>query len=491
MTASAAQLASRAARNSRTSPLRVQLSRLVAVVVALDVVVILAALTVAWLARMHLTAFLDEATGPATIGSMLTPVVFAVWMGCLAAQGAYIRHNFGSGVEELRRLLYGSALAFGIVCALAFLTHSGISRGYFLLCFAIGTPLLLAERFAVRKTIHQLRNRGLLRGRVIVVCAPGALTEVLDTFARDPHAGYSVVGTCVAEYDATRDVGPPVPCYGGIEDVLAACQEAGADTVMVAGGGSPTSRALREIGWELEGTGIDLIVVPSLIDVAGPRIHMRRVSGLPLVHVEEPQAGQAGGFPKRLFDVMGSASLLVVFSPLLLWTALRVKLHDGGPVLFRHRRIGWNGEEFDCLKFRTMVPNAESLVTDLQTATGSSALLFKLKDDPRITKPGRWMRRYSVDELPQLLNVLRGDMSLVGPRPQVQREVELYDRRMSRRLKVRPGMTGLWQVSGRNDLSVEDSVRLDLYYVENWSMTQDLAILARTFSAVVGSEGAY
>ncbi|WP_344341642.1 sugar transferase, partial [Streptomyces rhizosphaericus] len=193
----------------------------------------------------------------------------------------------------------------------------------------------------------------------------------------------------------------------------------------------------------------------------------------------------------RLFDVLGSLGLILAFSPLLVFVALRIRLHDGGPLLFSHPRIGRHGEEFSCLKFRTMVPDADRLIADMQTESGASALLFKVKGDPRITRPGRWLRRFSVDEVPQLFNVLRGDMSLVGPRPQVAKEVALYDHAMSRRLHVRPGMTGLWQVSGRSDLTLEEAVRLDLYYVDNWSMLQDVSILARTARAVLGSRGAY
>jgi exopolysaccharide biosynthesis polyprenyl glycosylphosphotransferase len=261
--------------------------------------------------------------------------------------------------------------------------------------------------------------------------------------------------------------------------------------VLVARGGYATSQELRRIAWDLEGSDIDLIVVPSLTDVAGPRIHMRPVAGLPLLHVEQPQAGEAGGLSKRLFDLVVSSCALVVLSPLLLVVAVVVKVHDGGPVFFRQARIGRRGEPFGMLKFRSMVVDAEHRLADIAHLNESDGVLFKVRDDPRITPFGRFIRRYSIDELPQLANVLRGQMSLVGPRPPLPAEVDRYADDVHRRLLVRPGLTGLWQVSGRSGLSWEESVRLDLYYVDNWSMLADLVIIAKTVRAVLGKHGAY
>jgi exopolysaccharide biosynthesis polyprenyl glycosylphosphotransferase len=235
-----------------------------------------------------------------------------------------------------------------------------------------------------------------------------------------------------------------------------------------------------------------VIIAPGLTDVSRERVEVRPVGGLPLLHLEKPRTAAAVRRAKRTFDFVGSLLLILLLSPLLLVAAAQVWLHDRGPILFRHQRIGRGGETFDCLKFRTMVIDAEARMAEVLKERGADQCVFvKIKDDPRITPPGRWLRRFSLDELPQLFNVLRGDMSLVGPRPQVEDEVALYDDTMARRLHVRPGMTGLWQVSGRSDLSLEEAIRLDLYYVDNWSMVQDLTILARTFRAVVGSHGAY
>ena len=232
------------------------------------------------------------------------------------------------------------------------------------------------------------------------------------------------------------------------------------------------------------------LVVP-LTDVSSQRLKVSPVAGLPLVHLEPCRSLHAARWAKRVFDVLGALCLLVVLAPLMAATARAVKLPDGGPALFRHTRVGRDGLPFGVLKFRSMVVDAEQLRGALVGRSTSQSILFKMADDPRVTGPGRWIRRFSLDELPQLWNVVTGQMSLVGPRPPLPEEVARYEDDMLRRLRVRPGMTGLWQVSGRSDLSWDDSVRLDLYYVDNWSMVQDLAILARTFRAVVGSQGAY
>ena len=278
---------------------------------------------------------------------------------------------------------------------------------------------------------------------------------------------------------------------GTVFDTRRMCNEVGADTVLVARGGYDSSHEMRRIAWDLEGSGIDLIVVPSVTDVAGPRIHMRPVAGLPLLHMEQPQAGEAGGLSKRAFDVVLTAFGLLLLSPLLLVIAAVVKLQDGGPVFFRQSRVGRDGDAFGMFKFRSMVVDAEQQLSELKGANEMDSVLFKMKDDPRITKVGKFLRRYSVDELPQLFNVLRGEMSLVGPRPPLPSEVSQYHDDVHRRLLVRPGLTGLWQVSGRSGLSWDEAVRLDLYYVDNWSMTSDLVILFKTVQAVLGKAGAY
>ncbi|MDQ0743122.1 exopolysaccharide biosynthesis polyprenyl glycosylphosphotransferase [Clavibacter sp. B3I6] len=217
------------------------------------------------------------------------------------------------------------------------------------------------------------------------------------------------------------------------------------------------------------------------------------MAGLPLIHVETPRYEGTKLFAKRAFDIVASSLLLLVASPVLLAISMTIRLSTPGPVLFRQERVGINGRPFQMLKFRTMVTDAEALLLALQDQNrdAGNSVLFKMKDDPRVTPVGRFLRRYSLDELMQLVNVLNGSMSLVGPRPPLAREVETYETKVHRRFLVKPGITGLWQVSGRSNLSWEDSVRLDLYYVENWSIVGDLVILWKTARAVVAREGAY
>jgi exopolysaccharide biosynthesis polyprenyl glycosylphosphotransferase len=257
---------------------------------------------------------------------------------------------------------------------------------------------------------------------------------------------------------------------------------------MVAGG---DEMELRDIAWALEGQAIDLIVVPHLADVSGSRMKMRPVGGLPLLHVEEPQAIRAGEWPKRVFDVVGALVALVFLGPLMVLVALLIKLADGGPVFYRQPRVGLHGQLFQVWKFRSMTVDAERVDAQLRSQHGYTEGLFKLESDPRVTRIGRFIRRCSIDELPQLFNVIGGTMSLVGPRPHMLIEVETYTDVARRRLAVRPGMTGLWQVSGRSNLSWSDAVRLDLYYRDNWSLVWDIGIILKTVKAVLSRDGAY
>jgi len=280
-----------------------------------------------------------------------------------------------------------------------------------------------------------------------------------------------------------------IPVLGLIDEVRAVVDEHGPDIVFFTAGAVSSSTQLRRLAWELEDHAhVQIIVAPNVTDVSSQRIKIRPVAGLPLMHLGRSRSQLATNDAKRAFDVVGSLTLLALIWPLLLGLMLWVRLHDGGPALFRQTRVGREGAEFTCLKLRSMSVDAEE---QLATLEARDHVLFKSADDPRVTRPGKIIRRFSLDELPQLWNVVRGEMSLVGPRPPLPSEVEQYEDDMLRRLNVLPGMTGLWQVSGRSDLSWEDTVRLDLYYVDNWSMVQDVLILARTVTAVLASRGAY
>jgi exopolysaccharide biosynthesis polyprenyl glycosylphosphotransferase len=476
------------------TPVRDQRGRvlhtLLSLVVAADLLVLAAAALFSW----NLRNVLDVPQHPELPGHLVSgawPVIVVVWLVVLAAQGGYDARSFGAGPEEFRAVAAAAVSTAGLVGLTCFLSRLPLSRGFVVAMFVIGTPALLAERYVVRQAVHRARRRGRLLHRVIAVGGPSGIGEVLDALRRARYLGYQVVGACVPQGVDPQPERLPVPVLGTPAEARRLCDETGADTVLVARGGYATSQELRRIAWDLEGSSIDLVVVPSLTDVAGPRIHMRPVAGLPLLHVEQPQAGAAGGVVKRLFDLAASGLALLMLSPLLLVVALAVKAHDGGPVFFRQARVGRGGRPFGMVKFRSMVVDAEARLADLIDHNDLDGVLFKMRADPRVTGIGGFLRRYSIDELPQLLNVFRGEMSLVGPRPPLPSEVDQYARDVHRRLLVRPGLTGLWQVSGRSRLSWEESVRLDLYYVDNWSMMTDLVIIAKTVRAVLRSDGAF
>ena len=411
--------------------------------------------------------------------------LISLWALVLLATGAYDTRGFGARLDEFRRLVFGSLIALGLTGFLVFMLKSTVPRGYVLLTFAFGLPSLLVLRYLDRKVLHWKRRRGRLVSRTIAVGNPDSVAELVEVLEREKWTGYEVLGMC------GQSAPHGVELLGSVADLPEVATAYQVDAVLVAGGSYNSAAELRRIGWALEGLGLDMLVVPSLIDVAGPRVRFSHVAGLPLVHVQEPQIDEAMGFAKRAFDLIGASVLLLLGGLPMLIVAAIVKLQDGGPVLYRQRRVGRAQTEFMMFKFRSMVPNADQIRTTLDDANEHSGVLFKIKEDPRITAFGRFIRKFSIDETPQLLNVLRGEMSLVGPRPPLPDEVARYDEDVHRRLLVRPGMTGLWQVSGRSDLSWSESVRLDLYYVDNWSLVGDIVILMKTIRAVLLRRGAY
>ena len=455
-----------------------------------DLVVLAIATIVAVLGRQRISWF-DPRDDVVSYVSVAAAPILVGWLAMLRAVGGYARDIFGAGTEEYKRVVTASLLSIGLVGIGCYLTGFPLSRGFFLLVFLIGMPLLVLERLALRRWIQHFRVLGHLRAGVVIAGHPQHIDEFAAVIRRESWLGYAVLGALTAP--GTREIETPagIQVLGAPADAVAVIKRVSADVIVFAEGAFVTSMDMRRMLWELEELSVQTIVVPGLTDVCGERIKVRPVAGLPLVHLESPRAVGASRWAKRVFDVAGAACLAVVLAPLLLATACAVKFYDGGAVLFRQTRIGRDGRPFSCLKFRSMVVDAEHLLADLEINHGRGAVLFKMVDDPRVTRPGRLIRRLSIDELPQLWNVLRGQMSLVGPRPPLPDEVARYESDMRRRLRVRPGITGLWQVSGRSDLSWNDTVRLDLYYVDNWSMVQDLVILARTISAVLSSRGAY
>jgi len=454
-----------------------------------DLVVITVTVFLAAYGRNHMLTF-GSGTVTKSAALVALPLVFC-WVAVIALRGGYDQGVFGAGADEYKIVVSSSfltAATLGIGC---YLLQFQLSRGFFLFAFLIGPPLLAVSRFVLRRWLHRARRLGALGQRTVIVGSSDHVDAVADVFQREPWLGYHVAGALTPVGDATMETLGGVPVLGRVEEAAALIRAYDAEVVFVVGGAFSDPTAMRELVWDLEPDNVQVIMAPGVTDVSSERIRVRPVGGLPLLHLDRPRSQDALRWAKRTFDLVGSAALLMLAAPVMLWTAWQIKRYDGGPVLFRQTRVGRDGSYFTCLKFRSMVTDAESILPDLHQAAGYEEGLFKLQADPRITKPGQWIRRYSLDELPQLLNVLRGDMSLVGPRPPLPVEVDRYTLTQSRRLRVRPGLTGLWQVSGRSDLSWSESIRLDLYYVDNWSMIQDLVILTRTVGAVLGSRGAY
>ena len=347
-------------------------------------------------------------------------------------------------------------------------------------------------RWLARRLLVLLRGHGRAVHRVLLIGTFNEANDVYSAVTRVPAAGLVPVGIHLTEgYAQSRGtVTSPVPVFAG-RDVLSLVRDLGADTIAVCGSARSEPGELRRLAWQLEGTGIDLVVAPQLTDIAGPRVHIRPVEGLPLLHVEEPKlSGMAWLFKNVMDRIIGVLLLLLLSAAVRRDLSMLIRLGDRGPAFFKQSRVGREGKVFQVVKFRTMYPDAEDRLAHLVDQNESDGLLFKIKDDPRITPVGRFLRKTSLDELPQLINVVKGEMSLVGPRPLPADDGDFLGD-VRRRLLVRPGMTGLWQVSGRSELSWDDAVRLDLYYVDNWSLAFDLVILWRTVGVVFGRRGAY
>ena len=420
--------------------------------------------------------------------------ITAAWTFLLWSFGSRDPRSVGTGLTEYGRVLVASLATFGGLAIVVYLLNLQLARGYFLIALPVGLAALIASRATWRRWLCDQRRDGQFSSGVILVGTAASVSHIARELARTPAAGYRVMGACVPNDETASDgLDDDIRLVGEFDDLVPALHATGSDTVMITSSDELTPQRVRELSWKLEPGRQHLIVAPSLTDIGGPRIHMRPVAGLPLVHVETPRYEGLKRISKRTFDIAASTILIALASPFLALIAITVRMTSPGDVFFRQERVGLNGKPFTMLKFRSMVSDAEALLANLQAQarTEGNSVMFKMRNDPRITPIGGLMRRFSIDELPQLFNVLRGSMSLVGPRPPLDTEVAVYENHVHRRFLVKPGITGLWQVSGRSNLSWEDTVRLDLYYVENWSMTGDLIILWRTARAVFARDGAY
>jgi exopolysaccharide biosynthesis polyprenyl glycosylphosphotransferase len=423
-------------------------------------------------------------------GVLVLPVL---WVLGVAMGRAYETRFLSSSPEEYRRVINAGLGVTALIAVVSYLSKTQFARGYVIVALPTCTLAALIGRYLARHALRRARARGRFLQDVVVVGHEWPVLDLVAELRRNPDSGLRVIGACVPGGRGSRQMAQAgVPVVGDITQVVDSVMRLRADVLAVTTCVEFGGPELRKVCWALENTDVDVVVAPALIEVAGPRLHIRPVSRLPLLHVEKPEFTGGRRIVKGAFDRIVAIAALTLLSPLLLALALAVKLTSSGPALFRQTRVGVRGELFTIYKFRSMFGDAELKQPELERFNeNSDGLLFKMRRDPRVTSVGRFLRRYSLDEMPQLINVVKGDMSLVGPRPPLPSEVEQYADDVRRRLLVKPGVTGLWQVSGRSDLSWEDSVRLDLRYVENWSLVWDFEILWKTVYAVFCGSGAY
>jgi exopolysaccharide biosynthesis polyprenyl glycosylphosphotransferase len=421
------------------------------------------------------------------IVSALLPLA---WVASVALSKGYDPRYFGTGPDEFRSLLRSGVGLTAAVAMASYVTKTEIARGFVVLAIPVMCAAALFLRYALRKDLHRHRVRGRCMHRVLVVGHSGPAATLCEHLESRPTDGFRVVATCRPRDEKDAE-GPLQADELDEADIVAAADRHAVDVVAISTDPELVGHSLRRLSWALEQRGIELIVSPGIIEVAGPRISVRPVAGLSLLHLERPSVSGGPHLIKAVFDRVVALGMIILLAPLLIGLAIAVRLSSPGPVLFRQQRVGRAGAEFTMLKFRSMYSDAEQRLGDLYALSDGNGVIFKMRDDPRMTPLGRWIRRFSLDELPQLFNVVRGEMSMVGPRPPLSEEVALYAADDSRRMLVKPGITGLWQVSGRSDLSWDESVRLDLRYVDNWSMTLDLLVLWKTVRAVIYGAGAY
>lgn len=448
----------------------------------------------ATLAVLVVVVLLERVGG--TLPLMWAPALAAAWLLLAALCGAYRPNILGAGANDLRAVCVAGVVLFAVV---PLLPLAGVE-------FAYGTDVVAAlaavtfgaclARWAARMVLTLRRRSGQCTQSLFLA---GDAHAVVDMCERIQRAGTAVVvaGFAVPGTDVEHAARMGLPVVGFDDDletldtekIVVAAQEGRADGLLLAPGPGVDNDVLRRVARACEWHALPLFLAPGVVDVA-TSAPVTPVAGLPVLALSRPGPAGAGWFAKNVLDRLGAGVGLVLLALPLLATALAIRLDSRGPALFRQVRVGENGTTFNIMKFRTMHVGSEALIDDLAQLNENDGNRFKIRDDPRVTRLGRTLRSLSIDELPQLVNVLAGHMSLVGPRPPLPREVDAYTTSERRRLLVKPGMTGLWQIGGRSDLSWADNVRLDLRYVDSWSLPLDARILARTLPQVVRRKGA-
>lgn len=462
--------------------------RLSFALVGTDAAVIATSSLLAYAIRTQLSAL--EGLGALAAELPVVAAVLPLWLSILAALGCYRTQYLTSGSEGIRRFAaasMGGLLALGFV---SFLLNLQLSRLYVALTFLFVLGLGTAGRVTVRSWLSRQRAAGRFTRNVVLAGLDDDSRRLIRTLRESPQCGYRIVAVVDDDTPSGEPALPGLPVVGGVNEAPTAAAIHGADLVIVAPTGTRPG-SLRQLTVQLQDSGLDVAVAPSLYETVLRRVAVETAANVPLLHINQVRLTTGKALAKRLLDVTAASALLVALSPVMLAAAAAVRLDSPGPALFRQTRVGRNGRELTLLKFRTMDVDADDRLQEVADLNEAGHHFFKIRHDPRVTRVGRVLRRWSVDETPQLLNVLRGELSLVGPRPPLPREVARYHPWHHQRLRVKPGVTGIWQVSGRSHVPFDEAVRMDVFYIENWSLGYDLLLLARTVGAVLGRDGAY
>lgn len=475
----------------------------VAALVAVDVLVMLLSLVICF--AFNPGAY-DTVTRAMPIWAFLLAYC-VIGLLCLAFAGAYHRHVMAEGYELYTKLINAAIFTIVLASCVAFMLNLQLPRTALIIAPLVGLVCELVARWMMRCLLHHHRRRGECKYTTVIVGSSEGINRTLRLMRRNSALGYMPVAVCPIAPDPSVDDAyvvtnfVPDPNIEGADKLRVlsfgsrfarTIERMGVQEVYIADVLSRDSKLLHAMSLAVESLGIELAISVSLADIGGHRLHLRNSAEQQVLIASLPQYRTTTYVIKRIIDIVLSAVALVISSPIMLGVAIAIKLDDGGPVLFKQTRVGIHGKPFTMYKFRSMVTNAEEIKAKLAAESGQTdRFIFKLKDDPRITKVGKFIRKTSLDEFPQFFNVFKGDMSLVGPRPALPDEVARYGSLYSTRLLVKPGITGPWQVSGRSDLSQEQSEFLDVSYIENWSITGDLAILAKTVMVVFRGTGSY
>ncbi|WP_300765642.1 sugar transferase [uncultured Bifidobacterium sp.] len=440
----------------------------------------------------------------------MAALVTGVWILCLAGARIYTRHMMGQGYEVYSRVIAAGFYTIIALCTIIYLFKLFVPRQIVLAVPLLSVLFTLIERWFMRRSLQRNRARGGYNYATVIVGSPEGIHQAVEQLDGNTALGYAPFAVCaVANGNSTSDrpnpqhlVHVPFTPTNDRERTLRVlpldshlpqtAKDLGARTMVITDVMSRHSETMRTLSLAMESMGIELAFSAGVADIDGATLHLRDNASMPVFTATLPQYSTRTRIIKRVMDIIGSLLALIISSPVMAVVALLVRAEDGGPAIYKQQRIGLYGKTFTLYKFRSMHVNADKIDAQLAKEMGENhGILFKPKDDPRITRIGRFIRKTSLDEFPQFLNVLIGNMSLVGPRPQQQYEVNEYASLYSTRLLVKPGITGLWQVSGRSDLSQEESERLDVSYVERWSINGDIAILLKTITAVIRGTGSY